>query len=241
MTVLVVGATGATGRHLVDQLLFGGAKVHVVVRDAGRLPEMLRGRENLTASEASISDMEDEDLRRITEGCDAVASCLGHNLTARGIWGKPRKLVTDAVRRLCAAVEAGKPNKPVRFVLMNTTGNRNRDLDEPATVGYRVVMGLMRVLLPPQRDNEAAAEQLRAVIGPDHPSLEWVVVRPDTLIDEIDVSPYDLHPSPIRSPVFDPGKTSRINVGHFMADLATNRETWDRWKGQMPVIYNTIG
>jgi hypothetical protein len=34
------------------------------------------------------------------------------------------------------------------------------------------------------------------------------------------------------------GFTSRINVGHFMADLITDDDTWYKWKGQMPVIYN---
>lgn len=38
--------------------------------------------------------------------------------------------------------------------------------------------------------------------------------------------------------IFAPGQTSRINVGHFMADLITRDDTWARWKGQMPVIYN---
>ena len=32
--------------------------------------------------------------------------------------------------------------------------------------------------------------------------------------------------------------TSRINVAHFMADLITDSDTWNRWKGKMPVIYN---
>ena len=49
---------------------------------------------------------------------------------------------------------------------------------------------------------------------------------------------YELHPSPIMSPLFDSGKTSRINVAHFMADLMTDETCWETWKGQMPVIYN---
>ena len=68
--------------------------------------------------------------------------------------------------------------------------------------------------------------------------IEWVVVRPDSLIDVGQVTAYELHPSPTRSAIFDPGKTSRINVGHFMADLITNDDTWQQWQGQMPVIYN---
>ena len=45
-------------------------------------------------------------------------------------------------------------------------------------------------------------------------------------------------PSPTRCAIFNAGKTSRINVGHFMAALITDDNTWNLWKGQMPVIYN---
>ncbi|MCP4135133.1 MAG: NAD(P)-dependent oxidoreductase, partial [bacterium] len=55
---------------------------------------------------------------------------------------------------------------------------------------------------------------------------------------EEEVSEYEVHPSPIRSAIFNAGQTSRINVGHFMAGLVTDNHLWDRWKGQMPVIYN---
>ena len=68
--------------------------------------------------------------------------------------------------------------------------------------------------------------------------VEWTAVRPDGLIDEEKVSEYEIHPSPIRSAMFNAGKTSRINVAHFMADLITDNNTWNKWKGQMPVIYN---
>jgi hypothetical protein len=58
------------------------------------------------------------------------------------------------------------------------------------------------------------------------------------LIDEPGVTEYELHASPIRIAIFDAGVTSRINVGHLMADLITDEDVWARWKGQMPVIYN---
>jgi hypothetical protein len=68
--------------------------------------------------------------------------------------------------------------------------------------------------------------------------VEWVAVRPDSLTNEDTVTAYELHASPTRSAIFDPGKSSRINVAHFMADLITDPHTWNEWKGQMPVIYN---
>ena len=89
-------------------------------------------------------------------------------------------------------------------------------------------------------DNEKAADYLRTQIGKDDSQIEWAVVRPDSLIDETAVNEYKIYPSPTRSAIFDAGTTSRINVGHFMAELVTNDEVWATWKGKMPVIYNTL-
>jgi hypothetical protein len=87
-------------------------------------------------------------------------------------------------------------------------------------------------------DNEKAADYLRTSIGQNDRAIEWTAVRPDNLIDEENVTEYKVHTSPIRSAIFNAGRTSRINVGHFMADLITDDNTWNKWKGQMPVIYN---
>jgi len=138
---------------------------------------------------------------------------------------------------LCGA-DAGIPQDPVRLVLMNTAGNRNRDLNEPVSMGQRMVTGLLRLFLPPHADNEKAADYLRKEIGQNNVHLEWVVVRPDSLIDGEQVTEYVLHPSPTRSAMFNPGKTSRIQVAHFMARLILDDKLWDTWQGQMPVIYN---
>ncbi len=168
-----------------------------------------------------------------------MASCLGHNISLKGIFGPPRRLVTDATRRLCNAIKAAESEAPVKFVLMNTTANSNRDLHEPFSFGEKCVLGLLRLLLPPQADNEKAADYLRTKVGQNDGVIEWVAVRPDNLIDESEVTEYEVVASPIRSAIFDPGTTSRINVGHFMADLITDDDVWNTWKGQMPVIYNT--
>ncbi|PQO35636.1 NAD-dependent epimerase [Blastopirellula marina] len=238
MTVLVVGATGATGKLLVEQLLKRGHQVRVIVRSRDRLPDSVRSHPSITIVEANLLDLADEELGQHVSGCDAVASCLGHNLTFKGLFGNPRRLVTDATRRLCRAIEQAKPTGRVRFVLMNTAGNRNRDLDEPATFANRIVVGLIRWAVPPHADNEQASGVLRQEIGKNNSSLSWVVVRPDSLVNQSEVTEYELAPSPTRDPIFNAGTTSRINVAHFMADLATDREVWEKWVGQMPVIYN---
>ena len=63
-------------------------------------------------------------------------------------------------------------------------------------------------------------------------------MRPDLLINEEKVSPYEVFETIKRSPLFNPGKTSRINVSHYMVELITNEELWKKWSNKMPVIYN---
>ncbi|MBF0277914.1 MAG: SDR family oxidoreductase [SAR324 cluster bacterium] len=238
MTTLVVGASGATGRLLVEELLNRGESVRIIVRAESNLSETLNMHENLSIIHASVLDLSDAEIAQHVKGCSAVASCLGHNMSFKGMFGHPRHLVTDATRRLCEAIKANKPEMPVKFVLMNTAGNSNRDLSERISFAQTCVIGLLRLLLPPHVDNEKAADFLRTEMNMMNMMLEWSVVRPDGLIDEDKVSEYEVHPSPTRSAIFDAGTTSRINVGHFMAELIMDSNTWSRWKGQMPVIYN---
>ncbi len=238
MTTLVVGASGATGKRLVEQLLKTGQNVRIIVRPTGNIPDAWKDHPQIILIKAHIAEIGPKEMTGYVKDCDAVVSCLGHNLTLRGIYGKPHRLVTNAVRTLCEAIIENAPSKPVRFVLMNTTGHRNYDADQPRSLGEKFVIGLVRALVPPQPDNEQAAEHLRAVIGKNNPFIEWVAVRPDSLINLEEVTSYTLHASPARSPIFDPGKTTRINVANFMARLITDNELWENWKGQMPVIYN---
>ena len=238
MTVLVVGASGATGSKLVEQLLIQNHKVKVIVRSPEKLPKSWKINDNLQIISASLLELSGNEMSEIVHDCNAVASCLGHNLTWKGVYGQPRKLVTDATQRLCDAIKSNNLQSPTKFVLMNTTGNRNRDVYEPISFAQKCVIGLLRLLLPPHVDNEKAADYLRTQIGQKNTSIEWVAVRPDGLINEEEVTDYEIHPSPTRSAIFNAGKVSRINVGHFMASLITNDDLWTKWKGQMPVIYS---
>ncbi|MFT5976107.1 MAG: hypothetical protein ACI9YO_002289, partial [Gammaproteobacteria bacterium] len=56
------------------------------------------------------------------------------------------------------------------------------------------------------------------------------------------VTEYKAYPSPIRSAIFDAGKTSRINVANFMSRLILDPDIeqgiWKQWMRQMPVVYN---
>lgn len=237
-TVLVVGASGATGRLLVEQLLSRGCSVKAVVRSPGKLPEALRHHPRVSVVHANLLGLHATELCRLTDDCDSVASCLGHNISWRGIFGPPYRLVTEATRRLSEALRSHRREAPAKLLLMNSAAIRNRDLHETMTPRQRLAIGLLHLLIPPHADNESTADFLRLGVGRDDAGLEWCVVRPDTLTDSTEYNGYEVFKSPTRCALFDPGTSSRLNVARFMADLTTDRTTWDQWRGQMPVVYD---
>ena len=148
MTILVAGATGATGRLLVEQLLNRGHTVKVIVRSPDSLPANLKNHDRLIVIHTNILDLSEADMARHVNGCDAVVSCLGHKISLKGIFGTPRRLVAAATHLLCKGIHANKQEKPVKFVLMNTTANRNRNLHEPLSLVEQGIFALLRLLLP---------------------------------------------------------------------------------------------
>ncbi len=235
MKVLVLGATGATGRLVVQQLIKRNVEVKIVVRRLNDELEKMIINGPLECLIGSISEFELNKYISLINDCDAVISCLGHNITLKGILGRPRKLVTNCIKNVCEAIQE---NKKVKIILMNTTANRNSKINEKYSLRDQMVFSLLSFLLPPHKDNVEAAKFLSNTVGENNPRIKWTAVRPDTLINEEKETEYEIFESPQRSPVFDAGKTSRINVAHFMTELLLNEELWERWRFKMPVIYN---
>lgn len=235
---LVLGASGATGQLLVKILLEKGVEVIAIVRNANSLTNIDSSHPSLQIVEAEISKIPNNDLAQHLEECEVVLSCLGHNLTFKGMFGHPKRLVTDAILKVAKTIETINANHRIKIILMNTTGNSNRDIPEKPPYSQRLVISLLRLLLPPHVDNEKAADFLRLEVGQNNNSIEWVAVRPDGLVNEGQISQYNINVSPIRNAIFDAGSVSRVNVADFMSELAVNSELWSEWKGQMPVIYN---
>jgi hypothetical protein len=236
-TVLLLGGTGRTGGRVLEQLLSRGVNVRAIVRSAGRLPAGVAPNPALTAIEADLLSLSGDELRRHVAGCDAVISCLGHNISLKGVFGPPRDLVTQAVSRVCGAVESLRPAEPVKLVLMSTVSvNRPNRLDTRRGAVERAVMWALRGLVPPARDNQSAADFLCGDIGTADPFVEWVAVRPDTLL-EGDVSEYTLHEGLVAS-LAKADNTNMANVAHFMCELVESEALFDEWAGKMPVIVN---
>lgn len=238
-TALVLGGTGRTGGRVLGQLLERGVKVRAIVRSAERLPAGMTTHAKLAVVEADVLLMSHEELLEQVRGCDAVVSCLGHNIDLKGVLGPPHDLVTRATERVCHAIADLRPPIPVKFVLMSTVSVGHLDrLDTRRGVLERAALLMIRALMPPARDNQKAADFLCGEIGQAHPFVQWVVVRPDSLL-EGEVSEYAVHEGLVSS-LAKPDQTARSNVAHFMCELVTVPKTWDAWRGRLPVIVNAV-
>ena len=234
--VLLLGGSGRTGSRVLAQLLERGLRVRAIVRSRAKVAPELAQHPHLSLTEANLLELPDTELAELVRGCEAVISCLGHVLSLKGIFGRPRDLVTQAVKRVCGVIETLRPEKPVKVIVM-TSVSVNRQEPEPRR-GYfeRGFLWLLRALVPPARDNQTVADFLQRTIGASNHHIEWSVIRPDSLKDG-PITSYSLHENLINS-VFSPGQTNMANVAHFMCELATNGETWAKWKGKLPVIVN---
>jgi len=237
MKVMILGATGATGRLVVNALLQQGHTVIAQVRNTETLNALYPGHEDrLIQLKGTVLSLGDGELSKVIHSVDGIICCLGHNLTMKGMYGAPHMLVTDSLQRLISLTDHNR-SQPLKLVLMNSSGVVNHSQNETVPFTQRMVLNLLRVLVPPHLDNERAALYLMQTCT-DLPHIEWVTVRPDSLIDSDAVSDYECHPSPIRSAIFNAGKVSRINVANFMGQLMCEPVLWDQWKGKTPVMYN---
>ncbi|HSW56146.1 MAG TPA: NAD(P)-binding oxidoreductase [Ignavibacteriaceae bacterium] len=235
MKALILGGSGKTGKLVVQQLVKRDIQVRIVVRASAAIPEFFTNDKRIQITKGNVNGFDIAKITELVKDCDSVICCLGHNISPKGILGPPHKMVFNTARKIIEAMYSLKLNQ--KFILMSTTAYTNKTIGERNGFGEMIIFSLLKVLLPPHRDNMLAADYLVHKLGSDS-SIDWVAVRPDSLIDEEDVTKYEIHNHKIRSPLFNPGKTSRINVSHFMAELVTNDKLWQEWKHKTPVIYN---
>ncbi|MGC3995353.1 MAG: SDR family oxidoreductase [Propionicimonas sp.] len=115
LTVLVVGATGSIGAHVVTEALAAGHRVRALVRSAAKAGTLPAG------AEAVIGDVtRPSTLVAAVEGIDAVVLTLGSD--GQGATGA-RTIDYEGVRNVLAALDG----RPVRVALMTAIGVTNRE------------------------------------------------------------------------------------------------------------------
>jgi uncharacterized protein len=93
MKIVIVGASGRTGRVLVKQALVRGHTVTAVVRD----PSKLVSAQTLTVVKANVFDT--DDLIEVFRGHDAVLSTLGSNNARLQLIERSMKAIIPAMQK----------------------------------------------------------------------------------------------------------------------------------------------
>lgn len=209
MNLLVLGATGATGKHLVTHALAAGHRVRAIVRDPAKVAASGANLEVRKGDVTSVADLTDA-LR----GIDAVVSAIG-----------PR-VKSDAISPLAAAplVEAMKAAGVKRLVWLSAggVGDSAGPLTKASWVFGKIIMPLFLKL--PYANHLRAEESIRAS------GLDFTIVRPVQLVDVQTGNPV------ATAPTGEPPKglkISRSDVAKFMLDEVATRTH----VGKMPVLY----
>jgi putative NADH-flavin reductase len=214
MRLTVFGASGATGRRLVEQALGAGHTVTAVTRRPERMPP----RAGLRVVGTDVADADAVDAT--IAGSDAVLSALGVSYSR-----KPISVYSQGTSNIIAAM----PRQGVKRLVVVSSA--------PLDPAYRASGSLLftRVLEPlfMRRPGRTAYEDMRRMESLVQASdLDWTIIRSCWLFDAAEVTDYRLADNSV-----DAMFTSRADLAASMlAQLAD-----DRFIGKAVGVATTAG
>ncbi|KTG08606.1 hypothetical protein AUR64_18225 [Haloprofundus marisrubri] len=207
MNLTVFGATGRTGRPLVERALDSGHHVTAFVRDVETFD---LEHENLQVVEGDVTDA--EAVSEGVDGADAVFSALGHTSSSGD------DVLTVGGRNILAAMDEHGVD---RFVTL--AGAAVRTKSDPPSLGARAMGSVMGLVA-----GGLLSDARQHVLDVRDSDRRWTVVRPPRLTEGAYTGEYDvgyLKLGPRNS-------VSRADVAAFMLRCVEN----DEWVGEMPMV-----
>ena len=193
MKLLILGATGGTGQHLVTQALDGGHEVTAFARNAAKMsvqhPRLRLVAGSVTENGAALADA--------VRGQDAVISALG-----RGMSLKSDSLIQRSVPPILSAIRADRVR---RLIFTSAIGVGHSVGDAPLPLFSRI---MMRSLLSDLYADKAAGEALIR-----RSDLDWTLVQPSQLTNGPLTRKYRAGE---RLALRGMPKISRADVAHFI-------------------------
>jgi uncharacterized protein YbjT (DUF2867 family) len=208
--IVVFGATGPTGRHVVERALELGHEVTAFVRNPSGLSlshPALNVQQGDVLDPAAVSSG--------VQGQDAVISALGpRNRTTPG-WSTVPTVASDGVRNILSAMEEHGVRRLVVMSSMGVGTSRGQG-------GFFLEWVLKPLLLSRVFEDKERMEELVRASG-----VDWVIVQPGRLTDR---PPRDQLVVDERARV--PGTIARADVARFLVAQASS----DQWLRRAPMI-----
>ena len=192
--ILIVGATGGTGRQLVVQALERGCAVTALVRDPSRLDV---DHAKLTVIQGDVLDY--ASVEAAMRDQEAVVSALGHKR-----FFYPTRILSEGTRNILRAMET---QRVPRLVCETSLGIG----DSAGRMGLYYTLFTIPVILPFYFWDKTRQERL---IAESH--ADWVIVRPGALTNG-DKRGRARHGDRVGS-FFWTVRVSRADVAAFMLD-----------------------
>ena len=214
MRILILGATGRTGKLVLKTALDEGYEVNCLARNSARIPTV--DKLQIFEGNPAVS----EDLEKALQGCDYVINVLNISRTSDFPWAKlrtPPTYLSDVMKKLMTLAEK---HRLKGLIACSAWGVAETKKDIP--FWFRWMIDYSNIGLA-YRDHERQEELLAKS------SLNWTVVRPVGLSnvkkeEKIKVS---LNNSPKPSLMI-----SRLSLAKFLVQCI--RE--EKLRGKMPVI-----
>ncbi|HEX2897180.1 MAG TPA: SDR family oxidoreductase [candidate division Zixibacteria bacterium] len=203
MNVLIIGATGGTGRELVKQALERGHSVTALVRK----PE----RANFSDPKVKIMHgnvLDYESVIRSMEGQDAVLSALGHKR-----WLGPTKILSEGTKNIIKAMESHNVSRFICETSLSVGESFGR-------LGLYYTLFVIPIILPFYFWDKRRQEKIIR-----DSSLKWTIVRPGPLNNRKGRKKYK-HGEIVGNYIWTFG-ISRADVADFMLNQLTD-ETYLR-------------
>ncbi len=197
MKVLVVGATGATGKLVVADLLARGQEVTALVRRPGSVVEGIR--------EVVGDALDPERVAAAVRGQDAVVVVLGikENPLWVLLWGASSTATNVRSQGTRNVVSAMKKEGVKRLIVQTTYGVA--ETSSQLSLAWWLVF---KLILRPQIDDTEIQEQIVRDSG-----LDWIVARPVGLTDDPGRQLLSSADGEIESMA-----VPRVSVARFLAD-----------------------
>ncbi|MEM6892123.1 MAG: NAD(P)H-binding protein [Bacteroidota bacterium] len=205
MRILLLGATGRTGKWVLKAALEKGHSVHCLSRNSSRITQQ----DGLTIFEGNPTHS--ADLQKAMEGCEAIISVLNISRTSDFPWARlrtPKTLLSDT---MSLVVSSTKELGIKRIAICSAWGVAESKKDIPKWFKWFIDNSNIGVAYADHERQENILSQS---------PLDWTIVRPVGLSNsqrtQTIQESFDNHPKPGML-------ISRKSVGHYLVDSLENK------------------